>query len=132
MKENALLSQLLSVECIECKSVFRIVDVKRENMKKDGVSMWIMHYDCPNCGKKHYCQIDNAETMALFYRLKNVVKLIARARKNSKSVPKELQSKYEKLSKSLAEKRDALRKQYNGGLFLDESGNFVKVDFGNE
>lgn len=120
------------VECLGCKEK---ITVSSDNLKKEEYrfggkqSMWITHYDCPKCGRIHYCQIDDETTNSLLIETTKMLAKIAKCKSKQQDIPKKIQSKYSKNSKDLAASRIKLMKQYNHQWFEDSDGHSVKVEF---
>lgn len=91
--------------------------------------MWITHYDCPKCGRIHYCQIDNEKTNSLLVETGKILARVAKYKSKSQDIPKKLQSKYSKNSKDLASTRRQLMTQYNNQWFEDADGHSIKMEF---
>lgn len=118
--------------CNDCKSTIdlSIVEIKKQIFKFEGrQSMWLTHFDCPNCKKTIFCQIDNAETNAILQELTTLIARIARYRKRGQTIPQKLQSKYNRNSKKLNSLRSELLRTYNNQWFEDENKHSIKVRF---
>lgn len=127
--ENSLAAR---AECIECKEQFTIDSsiVKKEEYKFEGKqSMWLTHYDCPKCGRTHFCQIDDQNTNRLLVEATKIMARIAKCKQHGQGVPKKLQLIYKKNSTDLAVSRTKLMKQYSGCWFEDADGHTTKVEF---
>lgn len=119
-------------ECIDCKEKIAVTpsNLKKEEYRFEGKqSMWLTHYDCPKCGRIHYCQIDDVKTNQLLVEGSKILARIAKFKKRGQGIPKKLQSKYSKNSKDLASTRRQLMKQYNNQWFEDADGHSIKVEF---
>lgn len=119
-------------ECIDCKEKIAVTpsNLKKEEYRFKGKqSMWITHYDCPKCGRIHYCQIDNVSTNALLIETSKILAKAAKYKSKGQTIPKKLQSKYSKNSKDLASTRRQLMTQYNNQWFEDADGHSIKVEF---
>lgn len=125
------------VECEDCKQKFDIgsrEDTNQVTHKKeyviDGQSMFLTHYDCPSCGRRHYVQIDNevslhklSEERALFVKL-------SIAKKKGKQIPTKQLAKFKRTQKDLSNYRLNLMKQYAGKSVYDERiGEHVELRF---
>lgn len=119
-------------ECIDCKEKIAVTpsNLKKEEYRFEGKqSMWITHYDCPKCGRIHYCQIDNEKTNSLLVETGKILARVAKYKSKSQDIPKKLQSKYSKNSKDLASTRRQLMTQYNNQWFEDADGHSIKMEF---
>lgn len=119
-------------ECIDCKEKITITpsNLKKEEYRFEGKqSMWLTHYDCPKCGRIHYCQIDDVSTNALLIETSKILARVARYKSRGQTIPKKLQSKYSKNSKDLTLLRNKLMKEYHNKWFEDSEGHTFKVEF---
>lgn len=119
-------------ECLGCKEKIMVSsnNLKKEEYHFEGKqSMWITHYDCPKCGRVHYCQIDNETTNSLLIETTKMLAKIAKYKSKQQGIPRKLQSKYSKNSKDLAASRIKFMKQYNHRWFEDVNGHSIKVEF---
>lgn len=119
-------------ECIDCKEKIAVTpsNIKKEEYRFEGKqSMWVTHYDCPKCGRIHYCQIDDVKTNQLLVEGSKILARIAKFKKRGQGIPKKLQSKYSKNSKDLASTRRQLMTQYNNQWFVDADGHSIKMEF---
>lgn len=119
-------------ECIDCKEKITITasELKKEEYRFEGKqSMWLTHYDCPKCGRIHYCQIDDVSTNALLIEASKILARVAKYKNKGQTIPKKLQSKYSKNSKDLTLFRNKLMKDYHNKWFEDSEGHSFKVEF---
>ena len=122
----------IMAECLGCKEKIMVSsnNLKKEEYHFEGKqSMWITHYDCPKCGRVHYCQVDDETTNSLLIETTKMLAKIAKYKSKQQGMPKKLQSKYSKNSKDLATSRIKLMKQYNHRWFEDANGHSIKVEF---
>lgn len=89
--------------------------------------MWLTYFDCPKCGKRTFCQIDDEVTNSLLRDLTRVIARIAKYNRNGQTPPKKLQHKYDTISGMLRSKRTELLETYNGSWFEDENMHSWKV-----
>lgn len=114
-------------ECEGCGSRFQIGasngGVQITHKKRYGVngqSIYLTYYDCQNCGRRHFVQIDDDFTLAaLEENRKMFVKLAAR-RKSDKPIHKKQSDKYEKQKRHLRECRIKLMKEFTGVTLYDD------------
>lgn len=122
----------IMAECLECKEKIAVTseNLKKEEYRFEGKqSMWITYYDCPKCGRVHYCQIDNGKTNSLLIETGRTLAKIVKLKNKSQGIPKKLQLKYSNNSKDLASTRIKLMKKYNNHWFEDVNGHSIKVEF---
>ena len=116
----------LLVECEDCKAKFSISSGEAENavthkkeFKVNSQSIFLTYYDCPECGRRHYVQIDDAVSLN---KLKEASRLFAKfavAKKEDKQIPKKQSDKFKKARQHLSDYRINLMKQYTGKLIHD-------------
>lgn len=107
------------VECIECKYKFVLVqgDVLHSRVRyqdKDGRSILLTYFDCPECGKRHIVQADNDYSLSLLLDVSKLVAKIAAKRSKGNKVPAKMQDKYHKANRHLDGYRKELMKSWTG------------------
>lgn len=119
------------VECIQCKAKFSISseNVTKKRYVLNGNQTWITYYDCPECGRRHYVQIDNEQTNSLLSNLTKQIGILARLKKAGKRIPMKKQRKYEATKRNLSALRAQLMKQYQEHDMLSEDGKAEKIVF---
>lgn len=96
----------------------------------NGKSVFLTYYDCPECGNRHFVQIDDKGTRIMFKEIEHLFIKMASKKKNGKEIPRKQSDKYKKLTKRLRELRENLMKEYNGVMLHDdESGTDFIVRF---
>lgn len=122
-------------ECIDCKEKITVTpsNLKKEKYHfvegKQSMWLWLTHYDCPQCGRIHYCQIDNEQTNALLIETSKTLARVAKYKGKGQTIPRKLQSKYKNSSKDLTLLRNKLMKEYHNKWFEDSGGHTFKVEF---
>lgn len=112
------------VECRQCKEKFRIssqdgiVQHKKE-FKTNGQSILVTYYDCPQCGKRHYVQVDNNRTLQRLKEVERMFIKLAIAKKKGKQSPQNQSAKFKRAREYLAQDRTNLMKQLTGKLVHD-------------
>lgn len=117
----------LMVECEECGMKFRISTQEavghlqhKKEYKVNGRSIYLTHYDCPSCGRRHFIQIDDDRTLEILKaNRKTFVKLSAKRIKD-KPIPKSQSDKYKKQTKHLRNCRMELMKEFTGVMLHDD------------
>lgn len=107
------------VECIECKHKFVLVqdNVLHSRVRyqdKDGRSILLTYFDCPECGKRHIVQADNDYSLSLLLDVSKLVAKIAAKRSKGNKVPAKMQDKYRKANRHLDGYRKELMKSWTG------------------
>lgn len=126
----------LMVECEECKQKFAIGSEQAPNsltnkkeFKVNGLSIFLTYYDCPFCGKRHFVQIDDANSLSI---LRDVVKQFSRLankRRQYKDIPEKQSTKFKKTRQRLSDYRLGLMKEYTGKVIQDEAGTEYTLRF---
>lgn len=129
MEENKNGMSLL-VECEDCKTRFEVgstigskVLINQNNFDVNGRSIFLKYYDCPECGRKHFVQIDDAKSLQEFVKVKNQFVEFAIAKRKGKKISKKQSDKFKKARQYLAEYRMNLMKEFTGKSVIDENGN---------
>lgn len=77
---------------------------------------------CPHCGKRYICLMDDAETLAILKDLRVAKAKELKFLKANKPVPERLGAKTIKLKRKLDFKRQKLADEYNGSFYQTEDG----------
>ncbi len=116
----------------DCKAEFRLDsnNVIRKQYQLEQQSIWLTYYDCPNCKKRHFVQVDDETTLEILHDLsKQICKLMARRSKGWKPHQKQ-QAKFEATRKHLSSLRNQLQATCTGKLAHDnETGEQFEVVF---
>lgn len=116
-------------QCENCKKNFPISAEQAPNSithKKEylinGRSIFLTYYDCPDCGKRHFVQIDDAKSLQmLMMNRKEFVKL-SKLKMDGKTIRKKQSENFKKSRQNLAEYRTNLMKEFTGETIIDETG----------
>ena len=116
----------LIFECEDCKQKFPIIQDQAHNSlthkkeyKSNGQSIFLTYYDCPNCGRRHYVQIDDATSLSRLKEVKNMFIKLSVAKKKGKEIPQKQSAKFKKARQYLSDYRMNLMKEYTGKLIHD-------------
>lgn len=109
------------VECEDCKAKFKITSGEaagalshKKEFKVNGKSIFLTFYDCPDCGRRHYVQIDDAYSLNLLKDVSRQFVKLAVAKKKEKEIPQKQSAKFNKSRQHLSDYRMKLMKQYTG------------------
>ena len=111
-------------ECEDCKNKFE-VNAKNDTIRfkvkyeVDGQTIFLSFYDCPQCKRRHYIQIDTQSTLNELREVERQFVKLASATKNGKMVPQKQSAKFKKAREHLTRNRNELMKQYTGKLIHD-------------
>jgi len=114
MEESSGLSML--AKCEECGKTFTInkdVVVFKKDYEALGKRIFITYYDCPDCGKRHYVQIDDRESLEVLANVNIQMRSLMVLRAKNKNVPKKKTSTFEKTRTHLSEIRKELMMEFN-------------------
>lgn len=118
--QNGKLGML--VQCRWCNNTFPIGVVggamlcyQREYKSEDGRSIFLTHYDCPECGKRHFVQADDDRSREILAGVTRLLARIAAAKAmGKKSVPIKRRDEYNKRKNYLSEYRMCLMREWSG------------------
>lgn len=119
-------------ECSDCKNSFEVTKDKvvfnQPFKAKDGQTIFLTYYVCPECGRRHYSQIDDKTTSELRKETSKVgAKLFAISSKG-KQVPRKQKEKFDREQRRLTLLRTQLVKKYEGETVTDtETGEEVNL-----
>ena len=80
------------------------------------------YYDCPNCGRRHFVQIDDVSSLQELVRVTNEFKSLAIKRQKGKTISKKQSDKFKKSRQHLSDYRINLMKEFTGKIAVDETG----------
>ena len=127
MLENS--SFELMVECEDCKKRFPVSSnvaansiTHKKEFKVNGQSIFLTYYDCPHCGKRHFVQIDDTNSMQELARVSSEFVKLNVAMKRGKRISKRQSEKFKESRQHLAEYRMNLMKEYTGKVVIDVTG----------
>lgn len=119
------------VQCEDCKHRFDIspdgMVVHKREFKDNGKSIFLTYYDCPNCARRHYVQIDDQISLAKMKRVNATFVKLSIAKRKGKTISEKQQAKFKKARENLSNYRIYLMKSYTGKSFYDDEtdSNFV-------
>jgi transcription elongation factor Elf1 len=101
--------------CQECGHSFELNSslVKKEMVEVKGDKLWLTYFNCPRCNKRHFVQVDNAETNGLLVDITKQMASISKSVKQGKSVKKK-SGKYAEASRYLDITRNQLMRELTG------------------
>lgn len=77
---------------------------------------------CPHCGKRYVCLMDDQETVELAKDLRTAMAKRLKFLKANKPVPERLAEKTKQIQRKLDFKRQKLADEYNGSFYQTEDG----------
>lgn len=127
-------SMTQAVQCKSCGSKFMISENNVTHEKtfkdKDGQTIYITYFDCPNCQDRHYVQVDNNKTLKIKKKCLDMFASLAKIKIAKKSVPSQQRNKFDNSRKKLSEERFELMKQYQDSMVTDtETGAEIHLEF---
>lgn len=124
----------LLVECEKCKNKFEInvgngTLKLKEKFETDNGPIFLSYYVCLDCGKYHYVQIDNKNTLHQLNEFqKQFIKLTAT--KGEGKVPPQSQVKeFKKSHTSLVSARRKLMEEHEGCILFDKDNKEFTLRF---
>lgn len=119
----------LMFECEDCKKKFPVTQdqgpnslTHKKEFKSNGQSIFLTYYDCPHCGKRHFVQIDDANSMQELVKVTNQFRSLTVKRQKGKNIPKKQSDKFKKARQHLSDYRMTLMKEFTGKSATDEAG----------
>lgn len=119
----------LMFECEDCKRKFPVTQDKAPNSlehKKEfvsnGQSIFLTYYDCPNCGKRHFVQIDDANSLKELANVTNEFYKLITKRKKGKVISRKESEKFKESRQHLSDYRTNLMKEFTGKPAVDATG----------
>lgn len=107
--------------CEDCKNSFRVDgnSIISKKCEIEGQTIFLLYYDCPKCGRRHYVQIDNDATKAELATLQKQMGTFMVMKIKRKKIPKKQSVKFKHTQEHLSQTRNELMKQYTGKLIHD-------------
>lgn len=119
----------LMFECEDCKQKFPVTQDQASNSlthkkeyKSNGQSIFLTYYDCPHCSRRHFVQIDDANSLQELVRVTNEFKSFMIKRQKGKTISKKQSDKFKKSRQHLSDYRMNLMKEFTGKIAADETG----------
>lgn len=123
------------VECQDCNKKFEVssgneVVQHKKEFKVNGQSIFLTYYDCPECGRRHYVQIDTVATLQELKEVERMFIKLSVAKKKGKQPPQNQSAKFKKAREHLAQSRSELMKKFTGKLVHDsETDESITLEF---
>lgn len=115
-------------ECEDCHKKFSVTRGILHNKQYEvkGQSITLTYYDCPDCGRRHFVQIDSNYTLDLLKGCKKQFVKLSVMRHKDKPISQKQQTKFKNARQHLADSRMNLMKKFDGVTIHDEeSGDFI-------
>lgn len=119
----------LMFECEKCKEQFPVSGEQAPNslnhkkeFKVNGLSIFLTYYDCPHCGKRHFVQIDDVNSLQELERITIEFRKLSIMRIKDKPISKKQSEKFKKSRQHLSDYRMNLMKEYTGKIAVDVAG----------
>lgn len=123
------------VECRYCSKKFEVsngdeVVQHKKEFKANEQSIFLTYYDCPECGRRHYVQIDTVQTLQELKEVGRMFIKLSVSKKKGKQPPQSQSAKFKKAREHLAQNRTDLMKQFTGKLVHDsETDKDITLEF---
>lgn len=124
MEENKKGMSFL-IECENCKKRFKAANeniTHKKEFKSNGQSIFLTYYDCPECGKRCFVQIDDNSSLQELARVTAEFRSLTFKRQRDKEIPKKQSEKFKKARQHLSDYRMNLMKEFTGKIVVDETG----------
>ena len=129
MEENKKETTFL-IECEECKTKVKGTSVNhKKEFKANGQSIFLTYYDCSYCGRRHFVQIDDVNSLQKLARVNNEFKSLAIKRQKGKTISKKQSDKFKKARQDLSIYRTNLMKEFTGKTITDVTGKTYELRF---
>ena len=97
-----------------------VILIKEGSTEQKPVTLtWL---ECPHCGKRYICLMDDKETLELAKDLRAAMAKRLKFLKKNRPVPERLEQKTKNLQRKLNFKRQHLADEYNGSFYQTEDG----------
>lgn len=132
MKDSVL---SMMVKCEDCNSNFGIsekstnITYKRKFLV-NGRSIYLTYYDCPNCGRRHYVQIDDDKSLEMLKHNEKQFAHNAALKSRGQKLRKKKIDQYKNSKNQLSNYRLELMKEFSDAIIYDaETNDMIKVRF---
>lgn len=121
-------------ECQKCKARFLIdkdiVQYQKEFKDKNGQSIYLSYYDCHRCGRRHWVQIDDSNSILKLNEQKKLFIRLSKQKAARKAISKKQSAKHAKIQRDLSDYRIKLMKEFTGKTVADvETGMHYILEF---
>lgn len=108
-------------ECEDCHKRFAINkdNVIQREFESNGQSILLTYYDCPDCGRRHFVQIDNKESGYKLQACKTQMTNLMVLRRKGKNTRKQSE-KFKRTRQDLSDYRTKLMKEFTGKTCYDK------------
>lgn len=127
MNERKPFSMLF--QCEDCKVNFPITGDQAPNslthkkeFKVNGQSIFLTYYDCPNCGRRHFVQIDDANSLEELKSVTADFRRLSNTRLKGKNISKKQSENFKKARQHLSDYRTKLMKEFSNKTAIAEDG----------
>lgn len=112
-------------ECEDCHEKFSISKecVFAREFKINKRSIYITYYDCPECSKRHFVQIDDEQSLKLLETVKKCFVCNTKIKTKGQKLKKCSINQYKMACKRLSDYRRELMKEYNNKILHDDERN---------
>ncbi len=114
----------LKTKCEDCNKEFTVtatgdVKVQRKEFEINGENVMLTYYDCPNCGKRHFVQVDDDKSLSRFRIISKMFRKLTKARTNYDVISKKKSAEFNEARQYLAVYRKKLQDKCTGKLIHD-------------
>lgn len=112
------------VKCENCETQFEIsqnsMTYQKEFKNEIGQSIFLTYYDCPECGRRHWVQIDDSQTILMLREQQKLFIRLGKKKLNGQQVGKKQSAKFAKIQNDLSISRNELMKEFTGKTVVNE------------
>lgn len=111
------------VQCENCEHIFIIssenVSYQKEFKIENGQSIFLTYYDCPECGRRHWVQVDTPRTIEMLREQQKQFLRLSKIKARGETVSKKQSEKFAKTQKNLVKTRNNLMEEFTGKIIID-------------
>lgn len=121
-------------ECQRCTTKIKldknVVQYQKEFKDESGQSIYLTYYDCPSCGRRHWVQIDDSNSILKLNEQKKLFIRLSKQKVAGKVISKKQSAKHAKIQRDLSDYRIKLMKEFTGKTVADvETGMHYILEF---
>ena len=94
----------------------------KKEFKVNGQSIFLTYYDCPNCGRRHFVQIDDAKSLEELKSVTADFRRLSNTRLKGKNISKKQSENFKKARQHLSDYRTKLMKEFSDKIAIAEDG----------
>ena len=108
----------------KCKRCGKSIEVNKalqnKNFMKDGKSIRLLYFDCPECGERCFVQIDDETSLSMLNSIQQTFMKFMFRRQSGKKISKKENSNFADARATLGAYRANLMREYTGKTVFDD------------